>query len=254
MNEPSNIEGKSALVTGSSRNLGAEIARELARRGARVAVNFTSSKSEAEALVSELSGMNNLDHKAFKANLAASGEAAALCESARSEFGAVDILINNAGPFAMDPFTELKEAEWDRIWNVNVKAAYLCAKSLAPQMSESGWGRIVNVSAGSAYIRNHSIYTLAKEALITLTEELALELGPNINVNAVAPGQIAESAADIADFDPTFVDRAISWTPLGRLATRREVARIVVDLCDTRYDVVTGATIPIDGGWRLNRF
>jgi NAD(P)-dependent dehydrogenase (short-subunit alcohol dehydrogenase family) len=254
MNEPGNIGGKTALVTGSSRNLGAEIALELARRGARVAVNYASSNAEAEELVSELAAINDLEHAAFKADLAIAAEATALCESAQSRFGTIDILINNAGPFAMDPFTDLREAEWDRIWDVNVKATYVCSRSLAPHMIESGWGRIVNVSAGSAYIRNHSIYTLAKRALITLTEELALELGPSINVNAVAPGQIAESAEDIADFDPTFVERAISRTPAGRLATRREVARIAVDLCDTRYDVVTGATIPIDGGWRLNRF
>jgi NAD(P)-dependent dehydrogenase (short-subunit alcohol dehydrogenase family) len=254
MKETSSIKGKTALVTGSSRNLGAEIARELARRGVRVGVNYASSQSEANDLVTELAGINDLDHRAFQANLANSTEVYALCADAQSEFGTIDILINNVGPFSMEPFTELDESEWDRVWDVNVKAAYLCVKSLASGMIEAGWGRIVNVSAGSAYIRNHSIYTLAKQALTTLTEGLALELGPSINVNAVAPGQIAESADDIADFDPTFVERAISWTPAGRLATRREVAYIVAELCDTPYDIVTGVTIPIDGGWRLNRF
>lgn len=254
MKETSSIKGKSALVTGSSRNLGAEIARELARRGARVGVNYESSQSEANDLVAELAAINSLGHRAFQANLANSTEVYALCADAQAEFGTIDILINNVGPFSMEPFIELDESEWDRVWDVNVKAAYLCVKSLASGMIEAGWGRIVNVSAGSAYIRNHSIYTLAKQALTTLTEELALELGPSINVNAIAPGQIAESADDIADFDPTFVERAISWTPAGRLATRREVAYIVAELCDTPYDIVTGATIPIDGGWRLNRF
>jgi NAD(P)-dependent dehydrogenase (short-subunit alcohol dehydrogenase family) len=121
-------------------------------------------------------------------------------------------------------------------------------------MRAVGWGRVVNVSAGSAYIRNHSIYGLAKEALIFLTEELALELGPEITVNAVAPGQIEESAADIAELDPSFVGRAVEHTPIKRLATRREVADMVALLCSPAFDVVTGVTIPMDGGWRLQRF
>ena len=121
-------------------------------------------------------------------------------------------------------------------------------------MRTGGWGRIVNISAGSAYLRNHSIYTLAKEAMITLTESLAVELAPEVTVNCVAPGQIAESADDIAEFDASFVERAIERTPSGRLVTRAEVARIIVGLCSSRFDMVTGVTIPVDGGWRINRF
>jgi len=112
----------------------------------------------------------------------------------------------------------------------------------------------VNVSAGAAYLRNHSIYTLAKASLITLTESLAIEFGPEITVNAVAPGQIVESADDIAQYDPGFVERAIAHTPTGRLVTRSEVARIVANLCGPLFASVTGVTIPIDGGWHLPRF
>jgi NAD(P)-dependent dehydrogenase (short-subunit alcohol dehydrogenase family) len=166
----------------------------------------------------------------------------------------VDILVNNFGPFSMTPFTEMTENEWDRIWNGNVEATRRCSRAVAPTMRNRGRGRIVNLSAGSAFIRNHSIYTLAKASLITLTEMLALELGPEITVNGVAPGQIAESADDIAEFDPDFVARAIHHTPTGLLVSRQEVASIVVDLCEPRYDAVTGVVIPIDGGWRLNRF
>jgi NAD(P)-dependent dehydrogenase (short-subunit alcohol dehydrogenase family) len=95
-----------------------------------------------------------------------------------------------------------------------------------PSLRGRGWGRIVNISAGSAYLRNHSIYSLAKNGLIFLTEQLALELGPEINVNGVAPGQIVESAEDIAPYDPTFVERAIEYTPAGRLVTRAEIAEL----------------------------
>jgi NAD(P)-dependent dehydrogenase (short-subunit alcohol dehydrogenase family) len=168
--------------------------------------------------------------------------------------GGIDILVNNAGPFSMTPYAKLPETEWDLIWNANVKACYLTSQSVAGGMRKRGWGRIVNISAGSAYLRNHSIYSLAKNGLIFLTEELALELGPEITVNAVSPGQIAESAEDIAPYDPTFVERAIEHTPAGRLVSRAEVAEVVSLLCAPAFAMVTGATVPIDGGWRLNRF
>ena len=118
----------------------------------------------------------------------------------------------------------------------------------------AGWGRIVNLSAGSADLRNHSIYTLAKSAIVTLTETLANELAPEILVNCVSPGQIAESADDIAEFDPSFVERATATTPLGRLVTRPEVAALVAELCGPLFAGVTGVTIPVDGGWRLRSF
>jgi NAD(P)-dependent dehydrogenase (short-subunit alcohol dehydrogenase family) len=164
------------------------------------------------------------------------------------------VLVNNAGPFSMTPFADLPEAEWDRIWDTNAKAAYLASQLVAPAMRTAGWGRIVNISAGSIYLRNHSIYGLAKEALVFMTEELACELAPEVTVNAIAPGQIAESAKDIEEFDPTFVQRAIEGTPAGRLVTRAEVAELVALLCTPAFDMVTGATIPLDGGWRFHRF
>ncbi len=154
----------------------------------------------------------------------------------------------------MTPFSELPLDEWDRIWNGNATAAFLAAQMLAPQMRLLGWGRIVNVSAASAYLRNHSIYTVAKDAMITLTESMAFELAPEITVNCVAPGQIAESADDIAEFDPSFVERAIDRTPAGRLVTRNEVAELIVSICLPQFDMVTGTTIPIEGGWRINHF
>lgn len=248
------LDGTTALVTGSSRNLGAAIARELAHRGSTVAVTYRSSLEEAAQVASVLEDETGRAHHVIHADLSTGETTRAFLDRFLEEVGGADILINNAGPFAMDPFLDLSEADWDRIWDSNVKAAHLCAQALAPGMRRRGRGRIVMVSAGSAYIRNHSIYTLAKAALITLTESLALELGPETTVNAVSPGQIAESADDIAEFDPSFVERAIEHTPLKRLATRAEVARIVADLCGPTFDAVTGVTIPIDGGWRLNRF
>jgi NAD(P)-dependent dehydrogenase (short-subunit alcohol dehydrogenase family) len=241
------LTGRTALVTGSSRNLGAVIAETLAAHGATVAVTYRQSEAAARELVARLGE----GHVAVGGDLA---DPAPLIAAAEEALGGVDVLVHNAGPFSMTPFTQMDEAEWDRIWDVNVKAAQVATRLLAPGMRERGWGRIVLLSAGSAYLRNHTIYGLAKQALSFLAEELALELGPEITVNAIAPGQIAESAEDIAEFDPSFVERAIAHTPAGRLVTRAEVAELVAALCGPSFDMVTGATLPVDGGWRLQRF
>ena len=210
------LDGHTALVTASSRNLGAATARALAERGAAVVVTYFQSEDAARALVETLDGSG---HAAVPGDTGTAEGVKQLVAAAREAVaGPIDIVINNSGPFSMDPFVDLDPAEWDRIWTANVKAAYLTSRLLVPHMD--GWGRIVNVSAGSAYLRNHSIYTLAKDAMITFTETLAVEVAPDVTVNCVAPGQIAESADDIAEFDPSFVERAVEATPLGRLVTR----------------------------------
>ena len=248
------LAGHTALVTSSSRNLGAEIVRAVAEAGANVVVTYFQSPSCADELLGELSVTSGSHVAVYGDTSTASTTRTMVAAAVESAAGPIDIVVNNSGPFSMTPFTELSDEEWERIWNGNVTSAFLASQLLAPGMRTGGWGRIVNISAGSAYLRNHSIYTLAKEAMITLTESLAVELAPEVTVNCVAPGQIAESADDIAEFDASFVERAIERTPSGRLVTRAEVARIIVGLCSSRFDMVTGVTIPVDGGWRINRF
>jgi NAD(P)-dependent dehydrogenase (short-subunit alcohol dehydrogenase family) len=246
------LAGKTALVTGASRNLGPVVAERLARAGARVAVNYHESEEAARRVVAGLPGDG---HVAVHGDVATGDGVRSLAAEALERLGGrADVLVNNAGPWAGEPYAELAESDWDRVLAANVKAAYLASQLLAPGMREAGWGRIVNLAAGSMYLRNHSVYGLAKNAVSFLTEELAVELGPEITVNAVSPGQIAESAVDIEEFDPTFVPRSIEATPAGRLVTRGEVADVVVLLCTPAFDMLTGATIPLDGGWRFYRF
>jgi NAD(P)-dependent dehydrogenase (short-subunit alcohol dehydrogenase family) len=253
--ERTTLEGRAALVTGSSRNLGAVIARHLAAAGATVAVTYRESRVDAESLVADLAAATGRPHVAVEADVRTVDGVRAMVEGALTGLGGtVHVLVNNAGPFSMTPFAELSVAVWDEVWNANVRAAWYATRLVVSGMRSAGWGRIVNLSAGSAYIRNHSIYGLAKDAMGVLTEELALEFGPEVAVNAVAPGQIAESAPEVSAIDPTFVDRALARTPKARLVTRDEIASIVVALCGPEFDMVTGATIPVDGGWHLNRF
>lgn len=249
------LEGRRALVTASSRNLGAAIAAALAQKGARVCVQYHESKAVADALVERLGAETGHEHVAIRGDMADPESIRKVVADACERLGGtIDVLVNNVGPFSMTPYATLPEPEWDRIWDTNAKASYVATQCVADGMRRQGWGRIINISAGSAFLRNHSIYGLAKQAIIYLTEQLALELGPAVTVNAIAPGQIQESADDIADFDPTFVARAIEHTPAGRLVSRTEVAELTALLCCPAFDMVTGVTLPVDGGWRLQRF
>lgn len=248
------LEGKSALVTSSSRGLGAEIVRKLADHGAVVAVNYHASKTEADALVEELKAANGRDHVAIAADTGDAAGVEALVEEAGSQLDGIDVLVNNSGPYAREPLATLPVPEWDRVLDSNLKSAFVASQLCARWMKNRGWGRIVNVSAVSAQVCNRSIYSLAKRAVESLTEQMACELGPEITVNAISPGQIHESAEDMAEFDATWPTIARERTPLGRLGTRSEIAEVVAEICGPTFDMLTGATIPLDGGLRFNRF
>jgi len=247
------LDGRRALVTGGSRNLGAEIARQLATAGASVSVNYRS--DHPDDLVSSLDRVDGAHHVAVRGDVTNPSDVEYIVEESASELGGpIDILINAVGPYDSTPFLELEVDEFDRIWDANVKSIYLLARSCAGGMRDLGRGRIVNLSAVSAFVRNRSIYTLANKTVITLTEELALELAPEILVNAVSPGQIHESLEELRGIAPEWASEVVTRTPLGRLATRAEIAGVVTLLCGPAFDSVTGMTVPVDGGLRLNTF
>lgn len=245
------MRGRRALVTGA-RGLGAEIARQLAEEGASVAVTYRQAESEANDLVAELEASHGSRFAVAQVEvLDPESVTAGLGAAARGLAGPIDVLVNNVGPWVHHNYLEMSIDEWRNGMDGNLTAAFLTSRAAAPGMIEQGWGRIVNISAGSAYHREHSVYSLAKNALIILTEQLALELAPAVTVNAVAPGQILESTPDMEAEVPKSVDELLSSTPSGRFVTRREVARMVVAFCGPLFDSVTGHTVPMDGGARL---
>jgi NAD(P)-dependent dehydrogenase (short-subunit alcohol dehydrogenase family) len=253
MSDP--LENRRALVTGASRNLGSAIADRLARAGMSIAVNYHTSRSAAEELVARLCADTGGSHVAVPGDMTNADHVDSAVSQAMTVLGGpIDVLVNNTGPYGMTPFAEMGEDEWDRVWDGNAKATYLVTRSVVAGMRASGWGRIVNISAVSAFVRNRSIYGLAKAAVGVLTEELALELAPEITVNAVAPGQILESLDDLGEFAAGWAEEVTARTPAGRLATRAEVAEVVYLLCTPAFDLVTGSVIPVDGGLRLPRF
>lgn len=244
------LAGKVALVTGSSSGAGAAIATELARHGAKVAVHCRAAIDDAQSVVRRIVEAGGTA-TAFKGDLAEADAAAALVGEVEQALGPVAVLVNNAGPFADAPFRSLKQASWDHVMAVNLRAPYLLAQAVAPGMERLGWGRIVNLGATSGFVRTHSVYGLAKAALLHLTESLALELAPTITVNAVVPSQIASARTDTM---PVYKAAAIDGTPLGRLVTEEEIGRMVARLCSSDFDFVTGRSIVMDGGRTLPRF
>ncbi len=250
MSDAAPFAGKVALVTGSSSGAGAAIALELARRGAAVAVHCRTNTGQAQSIARRIAGTGGTA-QAFRADLAQDGAPEKLAADVEGALGPVQLLINNAGPYADAPFRTLKPEVWDAIMAANLRAPWLLAQKLAPAMERLGWGRIVNLGATSGFVRTHSVYGLAKAALLTLTESLALELAPAITVNAVVPSQIASARTDTM---PVYKEAAIAGTPLGRLVTEDEIARMVALVCLPEFDFVTGRAIVMDGGRTLPRF
>ncbi len=244
------LQNRAVLVTGPKR-IGAALARELASRGADVALTYNRSKHEADEAVTAIraAGRRAL---AIQADLSRP-EA---CERAVSEtveaFGRLDVLVNMASVYRPTPLGNLSAVEWDAALAVDLKAAFLCSQAAVPHMRGAGGGRIVNISdwlpaSGRPRYKDYAPYYVAKAGVIALTEGLALELAADqILVNAIAPGPIL-APPDTSAEELAAVEKA---TPLGRWGGEAEIVKAALFLIDT--DFVTGEVIRVDGGRHLN--
>lgn len=247
------LDGRRAIVTGASRNLGAEVAVALARHGAVVAVNCRRSESETESVLATLEKFGS-GHVAVAGDVSSSVEVASMIEFTASQLGGLDIVVNNAGPYGATPILEVDEWEWQRVVDTNLKGAWLCTKAAAPYLRDSAGGSVVNLSAVSSQARNRGAYGLAKAGIEVLTEVLALELAPYANVNAVAPGQVAESLDELSSYDPEWAQAVRDRTPSGHLVSRAQLAEAIAILCSPSFASMTGTILRFDGGLRLSRF
>ncbi len=240
------LTNKTALITGGKR-IGAVVAAELARRGMDVALSYQRSKDEAEATAQTV---RDAGRRAvvLQANLSRGEDCATLVNGAAAALGRLDVLINMASVYRSHALADIDEARWDESLDVDLKAAYLCARAAIPHMRAAGGGRIVNFSdwvaaSGRPRYPGYLPYYVAKRAIIGLTEALALELAADqILVNAIAPGPIL-APPDTSDEELKSVESA---TPLGRWGGEAEIATAVVFLLESGF--VTGETIRVDGG------
>ena len=239
------LANRVALVTGGAVRVGRVIAHELATRGADVAVTYRSSATEAAELVDELRGLGGSAHAAHL-DLEGAGAPATTIAEIEAALGPVDILVNNASYFEPTPFPADDHTGWFRTFDVVLHGPYLLSNAVAPGMLERGTGRIVNIVDLSAWHPwpDRGAHSVAKAALLALTRQLAVELAPHVNVNAVAPGPTIPATS----FDDAQIDRLARRNLRGRWGDPAEVARTVAFLAET--DSITGDCITVDNGER----
>ncbi|MCA9242988.1 MAG: 3-oxoacyl-[acyl-carrier-protein] reductase [Phycisphaerales bacterium] len=242
------LTGRVALVTGGSRGIGRAICIALAHEKCDIAVNYRSHAEAAEEVVRELKDMG-VRAKAFQGDVSDSEQSNNMIESVMSEFGHVDVLVNNAGITRDRSFVKMKPEEWREVLLVNLNGPFNMTSRLLPQMIERNWGRIVNISSIVAQMGNfgQSNYAVAKGGLIAFTKTLAREVAAKgVTVNAVAPGFIeTDMTAAVPD---KVLDVVRQLTPVGRLGRPEEVARAVRFLAAPQASFITGEVINVNGG------
>jgi 3-hydroxybutyrate dehydrogenase len=256
------ISGKTALVTGSTSGIGLGIANELAAQGANIVLNGFGDLAAVEEIRSDLARKHNVGVIYNGANLAEPAQIADMFANAEAEFGAIDILVNNAGIQHVAPIEEFPIEKWNAIIAINLTGPFHCTRLAVPGMKRKGWGRIVNIASAHALVASpfKAAYVSAKHGIAGLTKTVALELAQQgITANAICPGyvltplvekQIPDTAKARGITEEEVVrDVLLAAQPTKRFVAVEEVAALTSFLCSDGAASITGALLPIDGGW-----
>lgn len=240
---------KTVLITGASGGIGSAIAEKFACLGYNVVINYNKNEKAALELCEKLKTTGNCNILAVKADISDNTQVDAMFSQAEKQFGGVDILINNAGISLIKMINDVTESEWDNIFDINTKSAYLCSKRAISHMVRNHWGRIINISSmwGICGASCEVPYSASKAALVGFTKALAKELAPSgITVNCIAPGLIETkmnahlSSDELSDF--------VNDIPVMRQGRSFEVAHAAVFFAHEDSGYITAQTLAVDGG------
>ncbi|MCL2427914.1 MAG: 3-hydroxybutyrate dehydrogenase [Alphaproteobacteria bacterium] len=256
------LQGKTALVTGSTSGIGLGIARELASQGAAIMLNGFGNPGEIEQLRRELGEAFAVKSCYAAADMSEPAEIRDLIAQTHAELGSLDILVNNAGVQFTAAIEEFPEERWDAILAINLSAAFHAMKAAIPGMKQRGWGRIINIASAHGLVASgqKSAYVAAKHALIGLTKVAGIELADSgITANAICPGWVltplvAKQLQDRADREGISLEEAkrqmlAEKQPMQQFSTPEQIGALAVFLCSEAARTITGAPLSIDGGW-----
>jgi 2-hydroxycyclohexanecarboxyl-CoA dehydrogenase len=242
---------KVAFVTGAAAGIGAECCRRLAQDGIAVGVADIN-LADAQAVAAEINAAGG-KALAVQANVADRTQVESAFAQLREAFGPVTIVVNNAGISAFTPFEEITDTDWDRMFEINLKGAFICIQTALPDMKAAAWGRVINISSSSAQSGTALMahYSASKGGMISLTRSLALELGPlGITVNNVPPGAVMNTIMSEAMQEkfPIPPEQIRQTLPVRRTGEPSDIANAVAWLASEATSYVTGQTIGVNGG------
>lgn len=249
MSENNTLEGKVVLITGAAHRIGAATARTLHAAGANIVLHYRSSRAGAEALQAELQAVRADSVALLQGDLLDTAALPGLVARAHVAWGRLDVLVNNASTFYPTPVGSVTEAQWEDLMGSNLKAPFFLAQAAAPHLRTER-GCIVNIVDIHADrpLREHPVYSMAKAGLVMMTRSLACELGPEVRVNAIAPGAILWPENEM---DDTTKARIIERTFLKRQGCPQDIARAALFLIRDA-DYTSGQVLNVDGGRSLN--